>query len=479
MSIDSITTLIAADKLLASLRKKIKSGKGTFSDTFRYSLRSSQLMGELFSGEVLGMPDEERRNACKTLLHDRYTDINALLDTVQRTLDKAQGLNLNPRHAPFDSERAAQIGDSLTDRTVPDETIQRRARSAPVTAARSMHDDFIEENASFRSKAGLQCYINRETDGKCCKWCTKLAGRYIYDRDIPQDVFRRHDNCGCSVTYECGRQRQNVWTKKTWEVPEADAGAPPPTVFTQEQARKLEQEKLAQIVHKHDASEMSEGGIIANVPKSDDKAQSYRPVVIDKEDETTTTRNYEVKAYKVETAQNEVYVSENCDIKPKKLHQIDRHISETLNKMGISERDNLPKVLLVSRKDMATNDVAVYRAIENQLLICEDLAVYKPQDMPVIMEQLACCENDLSSYVHELYHWLDAEEYRSKFGAVTEEKYDDYISFINSKAQNRLDKLAEKGYNILVSEYATRRYSMRMYYETYTEYRVKQLLKEG
>ena len=47
------------------------------------------------------------------------------------------------------------------------------------------------------------------------------------------------------------------------------------------------------------------------------------------------------------------------------------------------------------------------------------------------------------------------------------------------KAKNKLDKLADKGYNILVSEYAARRFYMRMYYETYTEYRVKQLLKEG
>jgi len=215
------------------------------------------------------------------------------------------------------------------------------------------------------------------------------------------------------------------------------------------------------------------------VPKTDDKSQSYRPVVLNEDDEVTTTRDYEVKAHKAENTQNEVYVSENVDIKPKKLHQIDRHISEALDKMGITDRGALPNILVVSREDMATTDVAVYRAIENQLLICEDMAVYKPQDMPEAMEQLACSENDLSSYIHELYHWIDAEEFKSKYGAVTAENYDDYVKFINNKAKNRLDKLADKGYNILVSEYAARRFYMRMYYETYTEYRVKQLLKEG
>ena len=39
--------------------------------------------------------------------------------------------------------------------------------------------------------------------------------------------------------------------------------------------------------------------------------------------------------------------------------------------------DNLPKVLVVSREDIAKTDIALYRAIENLLLICEDFAVYK------------------------------------------------------------------------------------------------------
>ena len=213
-----------------------------------------------------------------------------------------------------------------------------------------------------------------------------------------------------------------------------------------------------------------------NVPPPDDKSQSYRPVVLDESDEVTTTRDYEVKAHKAENTQNEVYVSENVDIKPKKLHQIDRHISEAIDRMGISETDNLPKVLVVSREDIAKTDIALYRAIENLLLICEDFAVYKPQDMPVVMKQLACGENDLSSYIHELYHWVDAEEFRRKNGAVTEEKYDEYINFINSKAKKRLDKLADKGYNILVSTYARDKVIFQQFYEIYTEFRTFSLL---
>ena len=45
----------------------------------------------------------------------------------------------------------------------------------------------------------------------------KACGRYLYPESTPHDVFRRHDNCGCSVTYEDGEMRQDTWSKRTWQ----------------------------------------------------------------------------------------------------------------------------------------------------------------------------------------------------------------------------------------------------------------------
>ncbi len=58
------------------------------------------------------------------------------------------------------------------------------------------------------------------------------------------DVFRRHDNCGCSTIYENGRQRQDVWSKKTWEVKAAPAETAKPMRLTLEQGREIEQRNL-------------------------------------------------------------------------------------------------------------------------------------------------------------------------------------------------------------------------------------------
>lgn len=63
---------------------------------------------------------------------------------------------------------------------------------------------------------------------------------------MPEDVFRRHDNCDCKAIFENGRERQDVWPKRSWEVPETGPGAESPAVFTEEQAKTIEQRNLQQ-----------------------------------------------------------------------------------------------------------------------------------------------------------------------------------------------------------------------------------------
>ena len=230
---------IQNDGMLAEIRKKIRRGKATYADTAAYSARAGKMIGALLSRRLPEIPLEEREQLCVDLLRGQYIDINAAVDAAQSYMDKALGIHLTPQHPSFNAERAHQIGSATADTTVPQETQQRRARSATENAVKSMHDDRMKSEADFRSRAGLKCYITRKAVSGCCPWCTAMAGRYEYGEE-PHDVYRRHDNCDCTVTYENGRQRQDVWSKRTWEVPGKDAGAAEPTVLTAEQAAEIE-----------------------------------------------------------------------------------------------------------------------------------------------------------------------------------------------------------------------------------------------
>ncbi|MCR4759835.1 MAG: hypothetical protein K5705_06155 [Oscillospiraceae bacterium] len=281
---DEIRQRIEKDVLLARLRRKSDSGKADFNDTFLYSDRAGKLLGEIFSRRLPDIPLEEREALCVELLRDRYTDINQLIDRVQRALDEAQNLHIAPQHAPFRNERAHKIGNATADPTVPVETQQRRAESALATMTRAMHDDRMKKEADFRSRAGLQCYITRKTDGKCCEWCDKMAGRYEYHSE-PKDIYRRHDNCGCSVTYENGRQRQDVWSKRTWEAPEPGAGAGDPVVFTKEQTKKLQAEKQLSYLTsgvKHGKLNAEEQQFLDRILSDPDMTPEYRQILMDR-----------------------------------------------------------------------------------------------------------------------------------------------------------------------------------------------------
>lgn len=238
---------LARDPQARAAMRRVERQTATFTDTAQLSERASALLGEVFGEHVLDVPEELREAVCTALLRERYDTMNGILADVQEAADEALGLTLDAAHAPFPAERVQTVAHSLIDPGVKAATIQRRANKPVANVARSFHDDFIETNAKKRSDLGLRCHITRETDGKCCSWCDGLAGRYVYGRH-PDDIFRRHDNCGCTVTYEEGRQRQDVWTKRSWErvdPEEVAAAAPEPTVFTQKDAAAMEERLLS------------------------------------------------------------------------------------------------------------------------------------------------------------------------------------------------------------------------------------------
>jgi hypothetical protein len=110
---------------------------------------------------------------------------------------------------------------------------------------RSFYDDYVETNVKYRSEAGLECFIIRSDHGGCCKWCAALAGKYRYPEEVPKDVYRRHDNCTCTVTYISGRKAQDVWSKTSRELPAEERermkqiGFKKPTISAEERERML------------------------------------------------------------------------------------------------------------------------------------------------------------------------------------------------------------------------------------------------
>lgn len=88
-------------------------------------------------------------------------------------------------------------------------------------ALRATADDMVKDNAEFAASSGLNAKIVRSTSGGCCEWCSSIAGSYTYGSE-PKDIYRRHNNCDCTVEYVTSKGVQNVHTKKWTKASEAD-----------------------------------------------------------------------------------------------------------------------------------------------------------------------------------------------------------------------------------------------------------------
>lgn len=214
-----------ADKYIQSVLKKIEGGTAKMEEVALLSkqlgFRVSQAIGAHVN--VAALPDGKLYyNIADTILSgvlkDNYDIINSAAAECQKALDSQAGINIRPQQAAFPTERVQAVVNAASVPDIAEEVMIRRMTAPVQNITESFYNDYVQKNVKLRSDAGLDCYIIRNDHGGCCKWCSKLAGKYHYPEDVPKDVYRRHDNCGCTVTYLNGRKAQNVWSKTKWNI---------------------------------------------------------------------------------------------------------------------------------------------------------------------------------------------------------------------------------------------------------------------
>lgn len=239
---------LRTDPRLRKITAKITDGAADFQDTAEYSEIVANHIGAVLQENIGTITNPlGKEYVCKELLRDHYDTINDVLGEVQIALDEELGIHLTPQKAPYPAQRAAQVAHALEDPTVKPETIRRRANAPVANVAKSFHDDYIKVNARVRNDLGLKPTITRFGAG-CCAWCSAVAGKYRFGEQ-PQDIFRRHDNCNCTIIYDTqvlrGSRTEDGGRSKTWEEVDPDSiTGTQPQVLSQEQAENLQNSAL-------------------------------------------------------------------------------------------------------------------------------------------------------------------------------------------------------------------------------------------
>lgn len=199
-----------SDSLLADLAAKLEAGTATHAEAYEYAGRVGEILTDAYQHNIVSssLPDGKlwyniANRVITPTIENNYDIISKYVTDVQTNLNKAAGLGIKAMPPDMDvSDKIQGIVNRVSSEESYDDV--KWILQEPVkTFGRNVVDASISANVDFQGKAGLTPKVVRKSSGSCCKWCMSLVGTYTYP-DVPKDVYRRHDNCRCTVNYDPG-----------------------------------------------------------------------------------------------------------------------------------------------------------------------------------------------------------------------------------------------------------------------------------
>ena len=194
-------------EVLKKALKALKDKKATYKDANDFAIEVGEILAGVFGENITAdiLPDGKMYyniadRILNTTMGKNYELISGYAADVQTELNHNAGLKIKGIKAELNKDRIKGIVERVSKEDDFDEI--KWILDAPiVNFSQSIVDDTIQKNAEFHAKSGLNPEVVRRSAGKCCDWCNEIVGIYKYP-DVPKDVYRRHDRCKCTVTYD-------------------------------------------------------------------------------------------------------------------------------------------------------------------------------------------------------------------------------------------------------------------------------------
>lgn len=210
------------DRTIAQISRKIRDGTATLEDGHMYAARAGENMSKALLTNLTAenLPDGTlyyniAKRTVVPALETNYELTNEVAEQIQAIVDKKTKIGIKGVKADFPEERIQGLVDMMTADGITLEDALKWLEEPIVNNSEAFFDDYVDENARFRSEVGLKSYLIRTAKAKCCDWCAALEGTYEYGSE-PPDIYRRHEYCRCSVTFKSEKKSQNVHTKREW-----------------------------------------------------------------------------------------------------------------------------------------------------------------------------------------------------------------------------------------------------------------------
>ena len=201
---EPLTEAIQNDRKATQLYALIQSGTGTYNTASEYAIRVGECLARILrqNAPFESIAEWDLENLIPQALGLDHEHVVQVCEQVQLTLNADAGLGINYVPPMFDGNRAYGLVAELRDN--PEfVNIERTFYDQLVNFSQNVVDESIRVNANVLSNAGVQSKIVRHPEVGACAWCRAVAGTYEYAdvRRTRSDVWRRHENCRCTIDF--------------------------------------------------------------------------------------------------------------------------------------------------------------------------------------------------------------------------------------------------------------------------------------
>lgn len=214
-------------KIIKDKLKILKNKKANYKDANEFAVEIGNILADTFQDKIKtgDLPDGKMYyNIAKRLIEPNMVRNHDLVSEysreVQSLLNKKANISIKAQKADLNQDRINKLVDKITKYDSYDDG-KWLLNEPIINFSQAVVDETIKKNANLHYKSGLKPKIIRKEHGNCCDWCKEIVGTYSYP-DVPEDIYRRHRHCRCTVDYYPGDgKRQDIWSKK-WKDIEKD-----------------------------------------------------------------------------------------------------------------------------------------------------------------------------------------------------------------------------------------------------------------
>lgn len=193
------------DKQCQELYKKIRSGDASYKTGSQLAVRVGENLGKVLKKHApqTSVYDWDLDDLLPKSLGLDHSIVATACKQIQESMNKKAGLGIKAKEPKFDWNRVNGLISELEDHADNFSDIEKSFYDQLVNFSQNVTDESIRENAQLMARAGIRTLVIRQPDFRACEWCRDVAGTYDYAevKDTGNDVWRRHENCRCTIDF--------------------------------------------------------------------------------------------------------------------------------------------------------------------------------------------------------------------------------------------------------------------------------------